>query len=217
MMCVSKARHLQYPLKQTLEMLVVNIFYEYYKCWPYCLTEVWFPPQSFCGFGFGSGLPGAPSGPGHVQTPASSQPLPAAHVCKPSLFPVCCFIPLAQCLGILHCKTCHLTLTIYLHVHLCCFQTLLEAVSVATACKSFLKESVSYCPLSLLADCPDCWGFLSTVTFYEYSTVLQALFLTCAVFAGLTAYTFQSKRDFSKMGAGCVCHGCCSLLMPSSF
>ncbi|XP_028810754.1 protein lifeguard 4 [Denticeps clupeoides] len=51
--------------------------------------------------------------------------------------------------------------------------TLLEAVSVATA-----------------------------VTFYEYSIVLQAFILTCAVFAGLTAYTFQSKRDFSKMGAG---------------
>uniref|UniRef100_A0AAY4D747 Uncharacterized protein n=1 Tax=Denticeps clupeoides TaxID=299321 RepID=A0AAY4D747_9TELE len=49
--------------------------------------------------------------------------------------------------------------------------TLLEAVSVATA-----------------------------VTFYEYSIVLQAFILTCAVFAGLTAYTFQSKRDFSKMG-----------------
>uniref|UniRef100_A0A3Q2YTF8 Transmembrane BAX inhibitor motif containing 4 n=1 Tax=Hippocampus comes TaxID=109280 RepID=A0A3Q2YTF8_HIPCM len=39
------------------------------------------------------------------------------------------------------------------------------------------------------------------MTFYEYSTVLQALFLTCAVFAGLTAYTFQSKRDFTKLGA----------------
>ncbi|XP_047431370.1 protein lifeguard 4 isoform X2 [Mugil cephalus] len=50
--------------------------------------------------------------------------------------------------------------------------TLLEAVSMATA-----------------------------LTFYEYSTVLQALFLTCAVFIGLTAYTFQSKRDLSKMGA----------------
>uniref|UniRef100_A0A3Q0RFU8 Transmembrane BAX inhibitor motif containing 4 n=1 Tax=Amphilophus citrinellus TaxID=61819 RepID=A0A3Q0RFU8_AMPCI len=34
------------------------------------------------------------------------------------------------------------------------------------------------------------------LTFYEYSTILQALFLTCAVFTGLTAYTFQSKRDF---------------------
>uniref|UniRef100_A0A3B4V2Y2 Transmembrane BAX inhibitor motif containing 4 n=1 Tax=Seriola dumerili TaxID=41447 RepID=A0A3B4V2Y2_SERDU len=44
--------------------------------------------------------------------------------------------------------------------------------------------------------------FLSTVSFYEYATVLQALFLTCAVFVGLTAYTFQSKRDFSKMGVG---------------
>ncbi|XP_034019488.1 protein lifeguard 4 [Thalassophryne amazonica] len=50
--------------------------------------------------------------------------------------------------------------------------TLLEAVSVATA-----------------------------VTFYEYSTVLQAFFLTCAVFVGLTAFTFQTKRDFSKMGS----------------
>ncbi|XP_026858050.2 protein lifeguard 4 [Electrophorus electricus] len=51
--------------------------------------------------------------------------------------------------------------------------TLLEAVSVATA-----------------------------VTFYEYSIVLQAFILTTAVFAGLTAYTYQSKRDFSKLGAG---------------
>uniref|UniRef100_A0A4W5M698 Transmembrane BAX inhibitor motif containing 4 n=1 Tax=Hucho hucho TaxID=62062 RepID=A0A4W5M698_9TELE len=50
--------------------------------------------------------------------------------------------------------------------------TLLESVSVATA-----------------------------VTFYEYSIVLQAFFLTAAVFLGLTAYTFQSKRDFSKLGS----------------
>lgn len=41
-----------------------------------------------------------------------------------------------------------------------------------------------------------------SVTFYEYSTVLQAFILTSAVFIGLTAYTYQSKRDFSKMGAG---------------
>ncbi|XP_030296358.1 protein lifeguard 4 isoform X3 [Sparus aurata] len=71
-----------------------------------------------------------------------------------------------------------LFLAIYRHQHPVNFYlllvfTLLEAVSVATA-----------------------------LTFYEYSTVLQALFLTCAVFVGLTAYTFQSKRDFSKMGAG---------------
>uniref|UniRef100_A0A669D8J5 Transmembrane BAX inhibitor motif containing 4 n=1 Tax=Oreochromis niloticus TaxID=8128 RepID=A0A669D8J5_ORENI len=42
------------------------------------------------------------------------------------------------------------------------------------------------------------------ITFYDYSTILQALFLTCAVFAVLTAYTFQSKRDFSKMGSPCA-------------
>ncbi|KAG7277656.1 hypothetical protein CRUP_025341 [Coryphaenoides rupestris] len=51
--------------------------------------------------------------------------------------------------------------------------TLLEAISVATA-----------------------------VSFYEYKVVLQAFFLTCAVFLCLTTYTFQSKRDFSKLGAG---------------
>ncbi|XP_077400656.1 protein lifeguard 4 [Vanacampus margaritifer] len=70
-----------------------------------------------------------------------------------------------------------LALAVYRHKHpvnlyLLLVFTLLEAISVATA-----------------------------LTFYEYSTVLQALFLTCAVFAGLTAYTFQSKRDFTKLGA----------------
>ncbi|XP_018611187.1 protein lifeguard 4 [Scleropages formosus] len=69
-------------------------------------------------------------------------------------------------------------LAIYRHQHpvnlyLLLGFTLLEAVSVATA-----------------------------VTFYEYSMVLQAFVLTAAVFVGLTAYTFQSKRDFSKLGAG---------------
>lgn len=71
-----------------------------------------------------------------------------------------------------------LGLAVYRHEHplnlyLLLTFTLLESVSVAT-----------------------------TLTFYEYATVLQALLLTCTVFAGLTAYTFQSKRDFSKMGAG---------------
>ncbi|XP_051974963.1 protein lifeguard 4-like isoform X1 [Xyrauchen texanus] len=41
----------------------------------------------------------------------------------------------------------------------------------------------------------------TAVTFYEYTIVLQAFVLTSAVFLGLTAYTFQSKRDFSKLGA----------------
>ncbi|XP_061769189.1 protein lifeguard 4 [Nerophis ophidion] len=70
-----------------------------------------------------------------------------------------------------------LALAVYRHKHpvnlyLLLMFTLLEAISVATA-----------------------------LTFYDYSTVLQALFLTCAVFAGLTTYTFQSKRDFTKLGA----------------
>uniref|UniRef100_A0A4W2HE74 Transmembrane BAX inhibitor motif containing 4 n=1 Tax=Bos indicus x Bos taurus TaxID=30522 RepID=A0A4W2HE74_BOBOX len=40
------------------------------------------------------------------------------------------------------------------------------------------------------------------VTFYDVYVVLQAFILTCAVFLGLTVYTLQSKRDFSKFGAG---------------
>uniref|UniRef100_A0A3Q1M9N8 Transmembrane BAX inhibitor motif containing 4 n=1 Tax=Bos taurus TaxID=9913 RepID=A0A3Q1M9N8_BOVIN len=42
------------------------------------------------------------------------------------------------------------------------------------------------------------------VTFYDVYVVLQAFILTCAVFLGLTVYTLQSKRDFSKFGAGAV-------------
>ncbi|XP_075810557.1 protein lifeguard 4 [Microtus pennsylvanicus] len=42
----------------------------------------------------------------------------------------------------------------------------------------------------------------TVVTFYDVYLVLQAFILTTAVFLGLTAYTLQSKRDFSKFGAG---------------
>ncbi|KAG7497232.1 lifeguard 4 [Solea senegalensis] len=82
-------------------------------------------------------------------------------------------------------------LAVYRHQHpvnlyLLLVFTLLEAVSVATA-----------------------------VTFYDYSTVLQALFLTCAVFAGLTAFTFQSKRDFSRLGVGLF--ACLWILIIASF
>ncbi|KAJ8379077.1 hypothetical protein AAFF_G00231680 [Aldrovandia affinis] len=82
-------------------------------------------------------------------------------------------------------------LAIYRHQHpinlyLLLAFTLVEAVSVATA-----------------------------VTFYEYSVVLQAFGLTAAVFVGLTAYTFQSKRDFSKLGAGLF--ACLWILIIASF
>ncbi|XP_032973192.1 protein lifeguard 4 [Rhinolophus ferrumequinum] len=40
------------------------------------------------------------------------------------------------------------------------------------------------------------------VTFYDVYIILQAFVLTTAVFLGLTLYTLQSKRDFSKFGAG---------------
>nr|XP_033815524.1 protein lifeguard 4 [Geotrypetes seraphini] len=54
-----------------------------------------------------------------------------------------------------------------------------------------------------------------TVTFYEVSVVLQAFILTTAVFLGLTAYTLQSKKDFSKFGAGLF--ACLWILILASF
>ncbi|XP_053111425.1 protein lifeguard 4 [Hemicordylus capensis] len=54
-----------------------------------------------------------------------------------------------------------------------------------------------------------------TVTFYEVSVVLQAFILTSAVFLALTIYTLQSKRDFSKVGAGLFT--CLWILLLSGF
>ncbi|XP_042325867.1 protein lifeguard 4 [Sceloporus undulatus] len=54
-----------------------------------------------------------------------------------------------------------------------------------------------------------------TVTFYEVSVVLQAFILTTAVFLALTAYTLQSKRDFSKVGAGLF--ACLWILLLAGF
>lgn len=42
----------------------------------------------------------------------------------------------------------------------------------------------------------------TVVTYYDEMIVLQAFLLTAAVTIGLTVYTLQSKRDFSKLGAG---------------
>ncbi|KFR06608.1 Protein lifeguard 4, partial [Opisthocomus hoazin] len=54
-----------------------------------------------------------------------------------------------------------------------------------------------------------------TVSFYDVSIVLQAFILTTAVFLGLTAYTLQSKRDFSRFGAGLF--ACLWILIFSGF
>merc|ERR1719341_1251884 len=43
------------------------------------------------------------------------------------------------------------------------------------------------------------------VTFFDQSVVIQAFFLTAAVVIGLTAFTFQTKRDFSGLHAALSC------------
>ncbi|XP_042869294.1 protein lifeguard 4-like [Penaeus japonicus] len=40
------------------------------------------------------------------------------------------------------------------------------------------------------------------VSMYEAESVVKVFVLTLAITFGLTAYTFQTKRDFTKMGAG---------------
>jgi FtsH-binding integral membrane protein len=40
------------------------------------------------------------------------------------------------------------------------------------------------------------------VSFFDKILVIQAIILTAVIVLGLTMYTFQTKRDFSAMGAG---------------
>ena len=40
------------------------------------------------------------------------------------------------------------------------------------------------------------------VSFFDKILVIQAIVLTAVIVLGLTMYTFQTKRDFSAMGAG---------------
>lgn len=46
------------------------------------------------------------------------------------------------------------------------------------------------------------------VSFYDKIIVIQAVIITAVIVLGLTAYTFQTKRDFSGLGASlyaCLC------------
>lgn len=40
------------------------------------------------------------------------------------------------------------------------------------------------------------------VSMYEAEVVVKAFVVTLLITGGLTAYTFQTKRDFTNMGAG---------------
>ncbi|KYM96099.1 PREDICTED: protein lifeguard 4-like [Cyphomyrmex costatus] len=50
------------------------------------------------------------------------------------------------------------------------------------------------------------------VSMYDTTVVLEALFITLTVLFGLTAYTFQTKRDFSFLGFGLFIGLWCLLL-----
>ncbi|KAG5309114.1 LFG4 protein, partial [Pseudoatta argentina] len=50
------------------------------------------------------------------------------------------------------------------------------------------------------------------VSMYDITVVLEALFITLTILLGLTAYTFQTKRDFSFLGFGLFIGLWCLLL-----
>lgn len=50
------------------------------------------------------------------------------------------------------------------------------------------------------------------VSMYDTTVVLEALFITLTILLGLTAYTFQTKRDFSFLGFGLFIGLWCLLL-----
>ncbi|NXU02003.1 LFG4 protein, partial [Buphagus erythrorhynchus] len=77
------------------------------------------------------------------------------------------------------------------------------------------QHPVNLCLLFGFCSLIDRLLFLFIVSFYDVSIVLQAFILTTAVFLGLTAYTLQSKRDFSKFGAGLF--ACLWILILSGF
>ena len=73
-------------------------------------------------------------------------------------------------------------------------------------------ECRMHCPLYIVCDIlHNLWFFSQTileglslgivVTYFDVDLVLKAFVITTAVFIGLTAYTMQSKYDFSTWGA----------------
>jgi FtsH-binding integral membrane protein len=50
------------------------------------------------------------------------------------------------------------------------------------------------------------------VSFFDKILVIQAVILTAVIVVGLTMYTFQTKRDFSFMGAGLFAFLCVLLV-----
>ncbi|CAF1013052.1 unnamed protein product [Adineta steineri] len=53
------------------------------------------------------------------------------------------------------------------------------------------------------------------VSFFDKILVIQAVILTAVIVVGLTVYTFQTKRDFSAMGAGL--YACLLVLIAGGF
>jgi len=90
----------------------------------------------------------------------------------PSMFYAAMFLPLGLIFALMCYKDKHPTNIILLG----CF-TVCEAYTVGVICAMYYASGM---------------GML----------VLQALMLTAAVFVGLTAYTFTTKKDFSFLGAG---------------
>ncbi|CAH1115742.1 unnamed protein product [Psylliodes chrysocephalus] len=86
--------------------------------------------------------------------------------------------------------------------------------SIAILIPLHIKRKESPANLILLAAFTVVQGYTVgvIVTFYSQAIVLQALLLTLIVLAGLTLFTFQTKRDYSAMHSGLFA-GLCILIV----
>eukprot|EP01013_Petalomonas_cantuscygni_P009513 TRINITY_DN2235_c0_g2_i1.p1 TRINITY_DN2235_c0_g2~~TRINITY_DN2235_c0_g2_i1.p1 ORF type:complete len:263 (+),score=45.86 TRINITY_DN2235_c0_g2_i1:183-971(+) len=80
-------------------------------------------------------------------------------------------------------------------------------LSIALLCALFALRQVYPWNIVCLAAWTLTMADIAAVTVLTYSawSVLVALFITMTIFLGLTAYTLQSKRDFSGLGVGLFC------------
>jgi len=64
-----------------------------------------------------------------------------------------------------------------------------------------LEYPINFALLALFT-CFESLTIGTIVSFYDKILVIQAIILTAVIVVGLTMYTFQTKRDFSAIGAG---------------
>ncbi|XP_061186683.1 protein lifeguard 4-like [Saccostrea echinata] len=86
--------------------------------------------------------------------------------------------------------------------HWLVFGGLISSLALAVALQAYKNETpTNYMLLAAFTGVEACMVG-TVVTFYQVASVIDAFLLTMLVTVCLTAYTFQSKMDFDRFGAG---------------